>query len=60
MVDSCPGCYRTKILDLEIVVVEEVLCNVVEVQLDYLGHMVECEDESKGKKIVDSHLCGSH
>ena len=50
----------TKSLDSEIIVEEGVLCSVKEVQLDYLDHMVECEDESKGMKIIDSHLCGSH
>ena len=60
MVDSSHGCYRTTILDWEIVVVEVVLCNVMEVQQDYWGHMEVCEGESKGSIIVDSHMCENH
>ena len=60
MVDSCHGCYRTRILDWEIIIVEEVLCNMVEVQQDYQDHMKVCEGESKGRKIVGSHPGENH
>ena len=43
-----------------IVVEVEVLCNVEEVQLGYLGRMVGYEGENKGMRIVGSHPSENH